>query len=468
MLLAGLLHISVVSAIAEGSSPVVRPNILFVIADQWRAQAFGFAGDPNVKTPHLDAMQREGIVCVNAISSVPVCCPARASLLTGQRVLTHGVFLNDVPLDPKAVTIAKVLKQTGYDTGYIGKWHVDGHGRSAFIPSERRQGFDYWKVLECTHSYNSSAYYADGPAKLTWEGYDVIAQTKDAASYIKEHAKSDKPFCLFLAWGPPHNPYNTAPDKYRAQYRADDITLRPNVPAKMQHKAKVAAAGYYAHCAAMDDCMGDLMETLRATGLAHNTIVVFTSDHGDLLGSHGDFDKQQPYDESIRIPLLLRWPTGFGSQGKSLDAVISMQDYMPTLLGLCGVPIPKSVEGLDYSGYLRGGKNPADDVTLISCIAPFGTWSRQQGGKEYRGIRTTRYTYVRDLKGPWLLFDNRTDPYQMNNLVDKPEAASLQAELNAILARKLKATGDAFLPSAEYINKWRYKVNAQGTMHTAD
>lgn len=111
-----------------------KPNLLFVIADQWRAQAFGFAGDPNVKTPHLDALRQESINYFNAISGMPVCCPARASLLTGQRPLTHGVFLNDVPLNPDAITLAKVLKQAGYDTGYIGKWHLNGDGRSDFIP----------------------------------------------------------------------------------------------------------------------------------------------------------------------------------------------------------------------------------------------------------------------------------------------------------------------------------------------
>ncbi|MEZ0257857.1 MAG: sulfatase-like hydrolase/transferase, partial [Chthoniobacter sp.] len=124
-----------------------KPNILFVIADQWRAQAFGFAGDPNVKTPNFDALAKVSVRCVNAVSGMPVCSPMRASLFTGQRPLTHGVFINDVPLDPNAISVGKVLHDAGYDTGFIGKWHVDGHGRLSFIPRERRQGFDYWKVL---------------------------------------------------------------------------------------------------------------------------------------------------------------------------------------------------------------------------------------------------------------------------------------------------------------------------------
>ncbi len=445
-----------------------KPNILFVIADQWRAQALGYAGDPNVQTPHLDSLQHESIDCFKAVSGVPVCCPARASLLTGQRPLTHGVFLNDVPLNPEAVTLAKVLKEAGYDTGCIGKWHLNGDGRSAFIPRDRRQGFDYWKALECTHNYNQSYYYADGPEKLEWKGYDAAAQTQNAEQYLRDHSKSEKPFFLYLSWGPPHDPYQTAPEQYKAKYQADNIKLRPNVPAEGSKKAQVAQTGYYAHCTALDDCMGDLLKTLRETGLADNTIVVFTADHGDLLGSHGAYNKQQPYDESIRVPLLLRWPKGFGSSARSLDARINSEDFMPTLLGLCGVPIPKSVEGLDYSTYLHGGDSPSDGATLISSPAPFGQWDRKKGGQEYRGIRNARYTYVRNLNGPWLLFDDQEDPYQMNNLVNKPESAKLQMELEATLTRKLKESGDAFLPADAYIQKWSYKVDATGTAPYVD
>ena len=441
-----------------------KPNILFVIADQWRAQAFGFAGDPNVQTPHLDSLQRESLDCIKAISGVSVCCPARASLLTGQRPLTHGVFLNDVPLSPDAVSLAKVLKQAGYDTGYIGKWHLNGDGRSAFIPRERRQGFDYWKALECTHNYNHSYYYADGPEKLEWKGYDANAQTEDAQRYLRNHAKTDKPFFLFLSWGPPHDPYQNAPEKYRAKYQADQLKLRPNVPESISAKARVAQAGYYANCTALDDCVGNLLQTLRENGLASNTIVVFTADHGDLLGSHEAFNKQQPFDESIRVPLLLHWPKGFGTSGGLPDALINSEDIMPTLLGLCGVPIPKTVEGLDYSDYLHGGKNLSDGATVISSVAPFGQWERRIGGREYRGVRTLRYSYVRDLDGPWYFFDNQADPYQTNNLVNKPEFAKLQAELDSTLKRKLKEQGDEFLPAADYIKKWGYKVNANGTM----
>jgi arylsulfatase A-like enzyme len=459
---AGLL--SLTSAVVAADGDATRPNVLFLLADQWRAQTLGYAGDPDVQTPHLDALQRESLDCLNAVAGVPVCCPARASLLTGQRPLTHGVFMNDVSLNPRAETLAKVLGGAGYDTGYIGKWHLNGEGRSAFIPRARRQGFDYWKVLECTHDYNHSFYYGDGPEKLLWEGYDAIAQTEDARQYLRDHATSGKPFLLLLAWGPPHSPYQTAPPEYRAKYRADTIRLRPNVPDAMEQKARTALAGYYAHCTALDHCVGDLLKTLNETGLADNTLVVFTSDHGDLLGSHGGFNKQQPYDESIRVPLLFRWPQGLGRRGRRLEALLNSEDIMPTLLGLCRVSIPAAVEGTDYSDYLRGGRDPSDGVSLIACPAPFGQWARRAGGREYRGVRTARYTYVRDLDGPWLLFDNLTDPYQTNNLVGQAEPVGMQSDLEAMLTRKLRESGDRFLPAETYLKKWNYTVDAGGTV----
>jgi len=441
-----------------------QPSIVFVIADQWRAQAFGFAGDPNVKTPNLDRFERESVNFTQAVAGMPVCSPTRASLLTGQRPQTHGVFLNDVPLGTNAVTLAKEFKAAGYDTACIGKWHVDGHGRSNFIPRERRQGFDYWKVLECTHAYNSSPYYAAGPEKLKWDGYDAQAQTRDARQYLKDRAKSGRPFLLWLAWGPPHNPYETAPEKYRAMYLAEKIQLRPNVPPEAQQPARGFLAGYYAHCTALDDCFGELLQTMQEAGLAENTIVVFTSDHGDMLGSHNQQRKQRPYEESARVPMLLRLPPALGIKPRRVDGTINTEDVMPTLLSLCGRPIPKTVEGLDFSGYLRGGQDPAGGATVIRCVSPFGEFTRQQGGREYREVRTAQYTYVRDLAGPWLLFDNQKDPWQLDNLADKPAHARLQGELDTLLKRKLAEQHDTFRPGAEYIAKWGYPVDANGTV----
>ncbi|WP_150107556.1 sulfatase family protein [Pedosphaera parvula] len=456
------LFLFLISAGSTSCAATQPPNVLFIIADQWRAEAMGYNGNPDVKTPHLDHLQSESVDFVNAVSSVPVCSPTRASLMTGQRALTHGVFVNDVPLSPKAITLSKVLHQAGYDTACIGKWHLDGHGRSQFIPRERRQNFDYWKVLECTHQYNNSFYFADLPFKLKWDGYDVFAQTHDASQYLRNHSHAKKPFFLYLSWGPPHDPYQTAPATYRSQYQAAKIKTRLNVPPGMRASAQTNLAGYYSHCTAIDSCVGTLLQTLKDTGLETNTLVIFTSDHGDMLHSHGLVKKQHPFDESIRVPLLMRWPAGLGTQPRKLDAPFNSPDFMPTILGLCGAPVPNTVEGIDYSAYLQGDVNPSDGATLISCPVPFGEYSRQHGGREYRGIRTTRYTYVRDLNGPWLLFDNLEDPAQMDNLVGQPECAQLEEDLEKILLQKLAEANDQFLPGQAYLDRWGYKLNANG------
>jgi len=443
--------------------PERRPNVVLVFGDQWRAQATGYAGNAVVQTPNLDSLARESVNATHAVAGCSVCSPARASLITGQHPLTHGVFVNDVCLPRKATTLADVMTDAGYDTAYIGKWHVDGHGRSNMIPPERRQGFaGHWKVLECTHDYNSSLYYAgDSEEKLVWDGYDAIAQTRDAQQFIQQQA-GDNPFLLLLSWGPPHAPYGTAPEEYRDLYSPAEISLRPNVPESHADQAREWLAGYYAHCTALDACVGDLQRTLRETGLEEDTILLFFSDHGDMLGSQGMDKKQKPWDESIRIPFLLSYPGCLNRQGREVDALIDIPDIMPTVLGLCDLPIPDTVEGLDFSRYLQGGRDPSDGAAVLTCPQPFGQWWAGRGGREYRGLRTRRYTYVRSLEGPWLLYDNAADPYQLENLVDRPELAAARAGLDAWLQRRLDAMGDAFLPGMEYIRQWGYTVDERG------
>ena len=445
-----------------------RPNVVYVFADQWRVQDTGFAGNHQVKTPHLDSLAAQSINFTHAVAGIPVCCPARACLLTGQHALTHGVFVNDVHLADDAVSMAKLFRAVGYDTAYVGKWHVDGRGRSNYIPPESRQGFDYWKTLECTHDYNNSRYYAgDSEQPLMWDGYDAIEQTQDVQSYLrgrKNEDKSSTPFLLVLSWGPPHAPYETAPEAYREMYDPAAIELRPNVPPEMAEEARDWIAGYYAHCTALDDCLGALLQTLEEEGLAENTIFVFTSDHGDMLGSQGEVKKQRPWEESIRVPFLLRWPQRFGREGRAVDALLDTPDILPTLLSLSDIPIPETVEGRDFSATIEGGQDPSGGAALIYCPHPFGQFLREDGGREYRGLRTSNYTYARDLNGPWLLYDNATDPFQLENLVNRAEVQDLQADLEALLQRKLADRGDEFLPGESYIEKWNYPLDRTGTV----
>ncbi|HDZ21519.1 hypothetical protein LCGC14_0124290 [marine sediment metagenome] len=436
-----------------------RPNVVFIFGDEWRMQATGYNGDPNCHTPVLDALASRSVNITHAVAGAPVCCPYRASLLTGQYPLTHGVYINDVELDPTCVSIARAFKAGDYDTAYIGKWHVHGSPdgqysrRSTFVPRDCQMGFDYWKGFECTHDYNNSTYFFnDDPTPREWEGYDALAQSRDAAAYIKARTDGDSPFLLMLSWGPPHFPLDSAPEEYRQRYENRPIQLRPNVPPEMREQATDNLRGYYAHIAALDDCLNVVLEAIDAANMAENTIVILTSDHGDMMGSQGLGTKLFPWDESIRVPFLLRWPA-LHDTGRQMPLPLDAPDIMPTLLGLCDVPIPETVEGKDWSPFIRGQEAPTgDEAALLVMPAEFHEL-RINGMKAYRGLRTARYTYVRDLDGPWLLYDNEADPYQMCNLIDRPEQKELQADLERQLQARLDALGDEFLDGQAYLQR---------------
>ena len=456
--------------------PNAKPNIVCVFADQMRAQATGFAGDPNVVTPNLDALARDSVVFETAACCLPLCTPYRACLLTGLYPHSTGVFMNDIALPTDETTIAHAVKEHGYDTAYIGKWHLDGpHPRAFTPPGPRRQGFDHWAAYNMGHAYYESVYFRDADAPVPYGDYEPKVQTEQAIEYIDAHA-GDEPFFLCLSYATPHDPYDQVPSEYREQYTLDNLVDRPNFMTaygrdrgKMQTYAERYAdepkirrkstiyrgvvpdisreeiMGYYAHITALDEYVGRLRQGLERNGLAEDTIFLFTSDHGDMLGSHRKFQKQWPHDESILAPFILSYPRRL-STPRSVKTPINAVDIMPTLLGLAGLPIPPTVEGSDLSHCALG--EPRDDDpegALIMAVSPFlshPSW----GMREYRGVRTARYTYTRTLEGPWHLFDNETDPYQLENLINPPEHAPLQASLEALLASLLEQTGDDFAP----------------------
>lgn len=459
-----VISLAITAALSASTEPREKPHILYLLVDQWRAAATGYAGDPNLKTPHLDALAAQALNFRNAVSVCPVCTPYRAALMTGRYPTSTGMFLNDAHLPDEELCLAEALRAAGYTTGYIGKWHLDGHGRSSFIPSQRRQGWEYWKGAECDHNYNRSHYYTgDSDEKRFWDGYDAFAQTRDAQQYIRDHAQGSQPFALVVSYGTPHFPHHTAPEELKALFPPEKIILPPNVPAEMQDKARREAQGYYAHCVALDKCAGELLQTLEESGIAGKTVVVFTSDHGEMLGSHGcpPMMKQVPWGESAHVPFLLRFPALHGEKGRSVETPLTTPDIFPTLLGLAGIEVPPAVEGEDLSPMLRRGEDMPDRAALYMNVAPF---IQASFAKEYRAIRTSRHTYVRGLGGPWLLFDNERDRFQMDNLASKPEHAALQATLDARLQAELKRIGDDFRPASTYVAEWGYRIGPHGSV----
>lgn len=434
-----------------------KHNIILVFGDQWRAQAFGFAGDVNARTPNIDRFAAQSRNMRQAVAQCPVCGPSRGTLWTGQTPLTHGIFVNDVPLRPTAPTFAETFAEAGYDTAYIGKWHIDGHGRNAPIPPERRLGFNFWRGAECSHNYLNSTYVQDDGARAAWPGYDADSQTDEAIRYLAAHTR-EKPFALALSWGPPHDPYHAVPERFLEQFPPESLTLRPNVPPELAEAARQDLSGYYAHGAALDECFGRLLACLDETQLASETIVVFFSDHGDMIKSHAaQSHKQLPWDESVRVPLLIRVPRGGSATGVS-DCLTSLIDLYPTCLGLCGIAVPAGIDGADMSAAVLGLPHDCPAGAFIANYVPFHEGARLNDGREWRAVRTTRCTYARDLSGPWLLFDNLADPFQMTNLINQPAHAALQAQMDHLLHQLLQERGDAFLPADEYLKLWGYDM----------
>ena len=425
------------------------PNLIFIFADQMRARDMGCAGDPNVATPNLDRMAREGVRFTNATSMIPVCTPARAALLTGRYPLSTGMFLNDIQMSIAETTIAHVLRDAGYDTAYIGKWHLDGSRRFGFTPpGPRRQGFDYWHALNCDHrDYLNPLYYEDSDEQIWPEQYATDYETDVALRYSENR---DGPYSLFLSYSPPHNPYQQLPERWRGQIDPAALQLSPNTPDTEENRRDLA--GYYAHIAAIDENIGRL---LAAVGDDPNTIVVFWSDHGDMLGSHGKQRKQWPWDDSALVPLIVRWPGGL-PQGEISPVLFNTVDFVPTLLGWMGVECPQTVEGMDLGPAIAGAA-AGPTSAFLQVIAPFA----EQVEREWRAVRTARHTYAETLEGPWLLYDNTADPDQLDNLAGRAEHADLQVELKRELGGWLGRTGDDFEPRARYLERYGYAVEGK-------
>ncbi len=292
----------------SGCKEPQQPNVVFILTDQWRASALGYMGDPNVKTPRLDELANQAVNFVNAVSVSPVCTPYRSSLLTGRFPSSTGMILNDIYLPSDELCMAEIYHAAGYQTAYIGKWHLDGHGRLNNVEPDRRQGFEYWKGLECSHDHNQMLDYEhEDPETKTWEGYSPFAISEDAASYLSDHADDQQPFLLFVSIATPHFPHHSAPEEYMEMYPPSEIRLRPNVPEELHEKVLPEIQGYYAHCTATDRAIGVVVDQMKSLGLLENTILVFTSDHGEMMGSHGRLPirKQLAWDESLHVPFQM-------------------------------------------------------------------------------------------------------------------------------------------------------------------
>ncbi|PRX11946.1 sulfatase family protein [Nonlabens ulvanivorans] len=437
----------------EGSK---KPNIIYILTDQWRGSALGYAGNPDVKTPHLDELAQSSVNFTNAVSVTPVCTPHRAALLTGKFPTTTGMFLNDLYFPEEEVTMAELFKEQDYSTAYWGKWHLDGHGRTNFIPKERRQGFEYWKAVECSHNYTKMPYYDnDNTALKHWEEYSPFAIVNDANQYLTDHANDENPFIAVISIATPHYPHGSAPKKYKNMYPPETLTLNPNISEEFKERARKELQGYYAHATATDEAIGSLLSKIEELELTENTIVVFSSDHGEMMGAHGvkPFVKQLAWDEAARVPFLIRYPGIGQNKGKVVNAPLTTPDILPSLLGLANIEIPEDIEGENLSELIKNPDPNVDRAALIMNVAPFGSNFKDA---PYRAIRTRQYTYAVTPDGPTMFYDNISDPLQQNNLLGKTELQEIQKDLDHKLQQQLQHIGDSVRPRDYYMKKWNY------------
>ena len=444
-------------SVSESSKEVSKkPNIVYILTDQWRGSALGYAGNPDVKTPNLDAFAKEAVNFTNAVSVTPVCTPHRAALLTGKFPTTTGMIVNDVYLPSEELCMAEIYKEAGYNTAYWGKWHLDGHGRSTYIPKERRQGFDFWRALECSHNYTKMPYYDNDNEELKhWNTYSPFAIVEDANQYLAQHAKDEAPFLAVVSIATPHYPHGSAPKKYKDMYSPESLKLNPNITEEFKERSRKELQGYYAHATATDEAIGRLLNQIRTLNLLDNTIIVFSADHGEMMGAHGvkPFVKQLAWDESIRVPFLIQYPGIDKQKGAVVNAPLTTPDILPSLLSLSNIEIPEGIEGENLAELMKKPDPNADRAALVMNVAPFGANFKDS---PYRAIKTKQYTYARTPEGPSMFFDNVKDPYQMNNLLGNPELENIQKELDSKLNEKLAQIGDDFESRDYYLKKYNY------------
>jgi arylsulfatase A-like enzyme len=261
---------------------------------------------------------------------------------------------------------------------------------------------------------------------------------------------------MVVSWGPPHDPYPQVPQKYIDMYDPAKITLQPNVIEPIDNQlakdkdCRTTIAQYYAAVTALDEQLGRMIDKLREMGQLDNTLFIFTSDHGDMLWSHGMMKKQAPWAESVDVPLLMRMPTKLGSGVKN-DVLFGTVDLLPTICGLLGWEQRSSFQGIDLSACLIDPHAPQPTTSLIANYHGYSE-GHHQHLYAWRGIRTKTHSYIeKPNRQPWMLFDNVTDPYQLNNLIDTPQVSELQAQLCDALTQWLKRTDDPALPDDEQL-----------------
>lgn len=450
-----------------GAAPADRPNLLFVLVDDLRWDDLACTGNPFTRTPHLDRVGKEGVMFRNAFATTVICSPSRASILTGRHTHAHGIIDNtDRSAASHALaTFPQALQRAGYETGFIGKWHMGND-------DSRRPGFDRWICLKGQGSTFDPELNVDGQARQA-KGYVTDILTEHAVEFLRRPRQ--KPFLLYLSHKAVHpetvqradgslsDPTlsNFIPaERHRGLYAGVKVPRRPNAlvaptgkPALLRPVPGLPPLGpetgssdevilnRLRMLAAVDEGMGEMLAVLQASGELDRTMIVVTGDHGYFYGEHGlSVERRLAYEEGIRIPLLVRHPR-LAPAGTRRHQMVLTLDFAPTFLELAGVPVPADLHGRSWLPVLRDPATPGRDRFLIEHFSEnVFPRTRQMG---YRAIRTEGWKYIHytDLPGSDELYDLNRDPFEMRNLIAAPGAASELANLRAQLNAELVATG---------------------------
>ena len=430
-----------------------RPNVVYILVDDLRWDALGCAGHPVVKTPNIDRIAKEGAYFENFFVTTPLCSPARASFLTGLYAHKHGIVENvDNPersnaISFKLITFPLLLQKAGYETAHVGKWHMGDD-------DSPRPGFDHWLSFKAQGVYDDPWLNIDGN-RVRKDGYVTDLLTDDAVQFIEK--PHDKPFVLCLAHKAVHDPFEPA-TKDLDLYIRETLPERPNVMEDEQVKGKPALSrpdmglrhdhptrgvsesierNQLRCLASVDRSVGKILETLQRTGALDNTFIIFTSDNGYLWHEHGLGNKGPAYEESIRVPLLIRYPKLI-KPGTRVPQMVLNVDLTPTLLELGGAPASEGLHGRSFLPLLRGDKPQWREVAL------FEYWQTKNWRRipTWQAVRTENYKYIHypDLQNMDELYDLSHDPYEMNNLINDPANESTLAAMKLKLQQSLQET----------------------------
>jgi arylsulfatase A-like enzyme len=403
-----------------------QPNLLFIFPDQLGACYMGCYGHPQVRTPNLDRLAGESVQFSNAYTACPLCTPFRGTLFTGRYPSQTGIFRNEQRIPEGETTLADLFNRAGYSTCYVGKWHLCDTPRGIWVEPHLRGGFSDFVGWDCGHVFHTNQKYFDGdsPELLTMQGHETDGLTDIACSRLQQFAEGETPFCMFLAYQAPH-PICQPPQAYHDIYRDRPIQYRFTVDGDARFKGYGKSNGgiqdiplkewterYFGEITHLDAAIGRLLSRVEELGLLENTIIVFTSDHGEMGGCRGRFEKSVPYEEATHIPLIVRLPGQ--KQARRTDALFSSVDFMPTLLALCDLPAAETAEGVDYSGLIKG---LPDSPTREDLIIQFCNWACIRRDD-------VKLTLSLDGKDAKELYRLDSDPFEQENLIGREQEGS--------------------------------------------